>query len=358
MRRAAQQYRTYYIEEPIFGDADFLETSLDSSGVMICVPHITIHLSAEESQARTARLIDQLVQQEGLRTYILWVYTPMELPVVSHLSPVLTVYDCMDELSGFRFAPSLLQDRERQLFQQADVVFTGGYHLWEKKRLHHPNVYPFPSSVDVAHFRQARLPQADPPDQASLPAPRLGFYGVLDERFDSALISELARRRPEWSIVLIGPTVKVSAEELPHEPNVIYLGQKRYEELPAYLSHWDVAMLPFARNEATEFISPTKTPEYLAAGVPVVSTAIHDVVHPYGDMGLLQIADDAAGFEAAIQDLLATRHQDVALRRQAQADLYVDRLSWDATWCAMQARMTEALHRNSLPEHVEESTYV
>ncbi|WP_310584337.1 glycosyltransferase, partial [Deinococcus sp.] len=328
MTRAARQYRAFYVEEPIFyegsndiGKGDHLERFTDASGVTVCTPHILAGLSAQESQARTARLVEELLRQEGLERYVLWVYTPMEWPVVSGLSPALTVYDCMDELSGFRHAPIQLREREQQLFARADLVFTGGQRLWEAKRLQHPFAYPFPSSVDVPHFEQARAAQGDPADQSGIRFPRLGFYGVLDERFDAALVSELAQRRPEWSIVLLGPVVKVSLEELPQESNVFYLGQKTYEQLPAYLSHWDAALLPFARNAATEFISPTKTPEYLAAGVPVVSTAIHDVVRPYGELGLLRVADDAAGFEAAILGALEGRGSEAEQGRQARADL-------------------------------------
>lgn len=345
MTRAAKKMPTYYVEEPIFGESDYLERSTDPSGVVVCVPHITQGLSAAESQARTARLIETLVREEGLKNYALWAYTPMELPVTVGLRPAVTVYDCMDELAGFRNAPPELHEREQQLFRQADLVFTGGHRLWEAKRLQHPHAYPFPSSVEVPHFAQARQEQNDPADQEGIPSPRLGFYGVLDERFDSALVSELARRRPEWAIVLLGPVVKVSREELPQESNVHFLGQKSYTELPSYLSHWDVALLPFARNEATEFISPTKTPEYLAAGVPVVSTAIHDVVRPYGDLNLLRVADDAAGFEEAISAILGEMDSEVARDRQARADSYLQQLSWDHTWAGMQARMREALAR-------------
>jgi glycosyltransferase involved in cell wall biosynthesis len=345
MTRAARTFRTYFFEEPIFGPSDYLEQRLDSSGVTVCVPHITVGLSAEESQARTAKLLSDLVRAEGMKRYVLWVYTPMELPVAQHLTPTVTIYDCMDELSGFRHAPPQLHEREQQLFRQADLVFTGGQRLWEAKRLQHQHAYPFPSSVDVAHFATARQPQGDPADQRPIAAPRLGFYGVLDERFDTALVSELARRRPEWSIVLLGPVVKVRQDELPQESNVHYLGQKSYQELPAYLSHWDVALLPFARNESTEFISPTKTPEYLAAGVPVVSTAIHDVVRPYGELELLRVASDAAGFEAAIQTSLDERGSNVQRERQQRADEYLSGLSWDRTWAGMQERMLEALQR-------------
>ena len=354
MTRAAQGLKTYYVEEPIFGHEDRMECSTDSSGVVVCVPHVTAGLSAEESQARTARLLERLVASEGLRRFVLWVYTPMELPITAGLTPALTIYDCMDELSGFRYAPPELQHREAQLFQQADLVFTGGHRLWEAKRLQHPYAYPFPSSVEVPHFAQARQPQAEPADHTAISGPRLGFYGVLDERFDAALISDLARRQPEWQIVLLGPIVKVSREELPQEPNVHYLGQKSYAELPDYLGHWDVALLPFARNSATEFISPTKTPEYLAAGVPVVSTAIHDVVRPYGDLNLLRVADDAAGFEAAVQEILAERGSEAAQDRQARADAYLNTLSWDRTWTDMQARMVEALARRDSLQSLDE----
>ena len=354
MTRAAQDLKTYYVEEPVFGPEDRMECSTDPSGVVVCIPHVTAGLSAEESHARTARLLEGLAASEGLRRYVLWVYTPMELPITAGLTPALTVYDCMDELSGFRYAPPELQHREAQLFQQADLVFTGGHWLWEAKRLQHRYAYPFPSSVDVPHFAQARQKKAEPADHTAISGPRLGFYGVLDERFDAALISELARRQPEWQIVLLGPVVKVSRDELPQEPNVHYLGQKSYAELPSYLGHWDVALLPFARNAATEFISPTKTPEYLAAGVPVVSTAIHDVVRPYGDLNLLRVADDAAGFEAAVQDILAERGSEAAQDRQARADAYLNTLSWDRTWAEMQARMVEALARRDSLQSLDE----
>lgn len=343
MTRAAQTRNVYYIEEPIFGEtADQMELRRDASGVLVCTPHIMHGLSAEESQSRTAKLLQDLVRNEALTDYVLWVYTPMELPITAGLNPSLTVYDCMDELANFRFAPPELLTREAELFRRADLVFTGGYRLWEAKRHKHPRVFPFPSSVDVPHFAKARRVKTEPEDQAELPSPRLGFYGVLDERFDAALMSELAERRPDWTFVLLGPVVKVSRDELPQASNVHYLGQKSYAELPAYLSGWDVALLPFARNDSTEFISPTKTPEYLAAGVPVVSTAIHDVVRPYGEAKLLEVAHDAQGFEEAIQKLLDGRGTEQAAERQSRADVYLSQLSWDKTWQNMEDRMAEA----------------
>ena len=189
----------------------------------------------------------------------------------------------MDELSAFKFAPPQLREAETALFNAADIVFTGGHSLYQaKKHLHH-NIYPFPSSIEKEHFSKARIHNQEPPDQQHIPHPRLGFFGVLDERFDIELIREAAIRKPEWNFILLGPVVKINHDDLPRLSNIYYPGGKTYNELPAYISGWDIALVPFALNESTKYISPTKTPEYLAAGKPVISTAITDVVKPYGE---------------------------------------------------------------------------
>ncbi|GGK18441.1 glycosyl transferase [Deinococcus malanensis] len=343
MTRAARDRRVYYVEEPMFGEyANQLELERTDSGVTVCTPHLQAGLTPAEAQGITARLLEGLVNDENLTEYDLWVYSPMELPVASHLSPRITVYDCMDELANFKGASSELRRREASLFQQADVVFTGGHRLYEAKCLQHSNVFPFPSSVDVGHFAQARTDLADPADQAALARPRLGFYGVIDERFDIDLIGEVARRRPEWHFVLLGPVVKIDEAELPRGENLHYLGQKKYADLPAYLAHWDVALLPFSLNASTEFISPTKTPEYLAAGVPVVSTSIRDVIRPYGDGDMVRVADGADAFEAACAAALAEAGTLAATRRQERADAYLAQLSWDLTWQGMRDELEAA----------------
>jgi UDP-galactopyranose mutase len=261
----------------------------------------------------------------------------MSLPFSDHLDAAAVVYDCMDELSAFSGAPPVLLERERALLARADVVFTGGHSLYEAKRGRHPNVHAFPSSVDVAHFRRARARLPEPPDQASIPHPRIGHYAVLDERLDIDLVAAIADARPDWQIVLVGPVVKIDPASLPRRPNIHYLGGKRYEELPAYLSGWDAAFMPFALNESTRFISPTKTPEYLAAGKPVVSTPVTDVVRTYGERGLVQIADTPAGFVAALERILTTGDE----RRPwlDDVDRTLGEMSWDQTW----ARMRELL---------------
>ena len=213
-----------------------------------------------------ARSIIEPVSQDVIK----WYYTPMMLAFSRSLSSICTVYDCMDELSHFRFAPAELKTLEAELFSLADVVFTGGFALYEAKRGLHANIHPFPSSVDRAHFATARSRLPDPEDQAALPHPRLGYFGVVDERVDLDLLATLAETHPEWSLVIVGPVVKIDPATLPRRPNIFYLGMKAYDDLPAYLSGWDVALMPFAINDSTKFISPTKTPEYLAGGRPVV----------------------------------------------------------------------------------------
>jgi UDP-galactopyranose mutase len=273
---------------------------------------------------------------------IAWYYTPMMLPFSAHLDADVTVFDAMDELSKFKFAPVKLLELEQALIDRADVVFTGGSSLFEAKKDRHPNVHCFPSSVDRAHFAKARAKLFDPRDQEDLPRPRLGFYGVIDERFDTELLAKAAEMRPDWSFVMVGPVVKISEEDLPKRPNIHYVGGKTYGELPSYLSGWDVALMPFAMNESTQFISPTKTPEYLAGGKPVVSTPIKDVVRHYGHLQGVQIASDAKSFVAACEKALdLARDQDAGWL--AEADLLLSATSWDTTQARMAGLVADLL---------------
>ena len=343
LTRFARTRRVFYIEEPIHdAESPRIDTSRDASGVVVAVPHLPAGLTGEDATIPLRRLVDELFDAHDIRRYVLWYYTPMALAFSAHLTPAAVVYDCMDELSAFAHAPVGIRVAERDLMRRADVMLTGGHTLFEAKRHLHPNVHAVPSSVDAGHFRRARRAVSDPPDQSVIPSPRLGFFGVIDERLDVPLLAESAALRPDWHFVLVGPVVKIDPSTLPRPGNIHYLGSKSYAELPAYIAGWDVALLPFARNEATRYISPTKTPEYLAAGKPVVSTAIRDVVHPYGNMGLARIADTPREFVAAIEDALA----EPAAPRLAAADALLARTSWDATW-AFVASLIDAPSRSS-----------
>jgi UDP-galactopyranose mutase len=338
LSRCAQDRRVFYVEEPVHGETLRLDVRMNEQGVHVVVPHLPegVRGKRKEEEALVQTLLARLFAERRIREYALWYYTPMALGWTRGLRPLATVYDCMDELSAFKGAPPELREREDELFRRADLVFTGGQSLYEAKRGRAPHVYAFPSGIDREHFGRAREATPDPEDQASIPHPRLGFFGVVDERFDLQLLGALSRERPDWHFVIIGPVVKIEADALPRAANIHYLGGKSYKELPAYLAGWDVATLLFARNEHTRFISPTKTPEYLAAGKPVVSTSIRDVVRPYGEMGLVRVADDAAEFARAADELIARGADSDWL---ARVDALLVQNTWDRTW----ARMSELI---------------
>ncbi len=335
LSRAALERRVFFVEEPVSDQGEpRLEVSQPQEQLTVVVPHLPRGLSEEAVNSAHQKLINDLFKLGHIHTYIVWYYTPMALTFTRHLKPVVTIYDCMDELTLFKGASPMLKKLEVELFSRADLVFTGGQSLYEVKRNQHPSVHCFPSSIDVAHFAQARQPGEEPADQADVPHPRLGFFGVIDERFDSPLLTSLAETRPDWHFVLIGPVAKIDRATLPQRDNIHYLGPKSYSELPAYLAGWDVALLLFARNDATRFISPTKTPEYLAGGKPVVSTSIQDVVQPYSEQQLVRIADTVPEFVAAVETILAQSAAETALWQQ-RADQFLAAGSWDQTWRQM-----------------------
>ena len=340
LSRCAQKRRVFFFEEPLEGKRR-LATRTSDSGVVVAQPHLPSGLSPAELVAAQRTLLDELLEREGIENYVLWFYAPMAAAFTRHLDPLATIYDNMDDLPSFKGAPPELLEREAELLGRADLVFTGGQSLYEAKLGRHDSVHLFPSSVDTAHFAAAREPQCDPADQTEIPYPRLGFYGVIDERMDLELLDGLAELRPNWQLVLLGPIAKIDENALPRRGNIHYLGQKAYEELPRYVSGWDVALLPFARNEATRFISPTKTPEYLAAGKPVVSSAIRDVVRPYGESGLVRIADDAESFATAVEQAMA---EDGEVR-QRRVDAFLTEHSWDYTWADMSELIASAAGR-------------
>lgn len=341
MSRCARAHRVYYVEEPVHGAGEpRLELRPTPEGPVVVVPHLPSGLDEAQVTPAQRRLLDGLLEDEGIGDLVAWYYTPMALPLSRHLEPMAVVYDCMDELSNFRFAPTQLPRLEAELFARADVVFTGGESLYESKRTRHHNAHLFPSSIDPAHFGAARGPLPDPADQAGLPRPRLGFYGVIDERLDIDLVAGIADAEPGWQLVMLGPVVKIDPADLPRRENVHYLGRKRYSELPSYLANWDAALLPFALNEATCFISPTKTLEYLAAAKPVISTSIRDVVRPYGDRGLVRIADGVDAFVAAARAALS---EDDRSTWVADVDAMLARTCWDETWGRMLGHIGDVL---------------
>jgi len=343
LSRMSDHFRVVYVEEPVFDTNNaYLESRQNEDKVWVVVPHLPAGLSDEEILRQQNLLLKTFMENFQCLNFIAWYYTPMAIHLNPSFTPSLVVYDCMDELSAFKNAPSIMKEREKELLKRADIVFTGGYSLYEAKKGSHANVYAFPSSIDRKHFGKARSMNIEFSDQQDIPFPRIGFFGVIDERMDLELLQAMAERKPDWHFIIIGPVVKIDPATLPQNANIHYLGQKAYKELPYYISKWNVAMMPFAINESTRFISPTKTPEYLAAGKPVVSTPVYDVLRSYGNRGLVAIASTPEEFIKAIQDVIdmPDRHQWLKA-----VDLALAENSWDRTVEDMLFHINSALEK-------------
>lgn len=345
LTRFADHFRIFYVEEPIFHSNYDNYSEVVHNNIHIIKLHLRGDHTASDSIQRQQSLLSDVFLKHKINEYILWYYTPMALALTKELKPVVTVFDCMDELSAFKFAPPALKQMEKELLNKADVVFTGGHSLYEAKKRQHANIHSFPSSIDKKHFIAARHIKQEPADQLNIPHPRFGFYGVIDERFDIDLINAVAEKRPDWHFILVGPVVKIDPESLPRKRNIHYLGSKKYSELPLYLSGWDISMISFALNESTKFISPTKTPEYLAAGKPVISTPIKDVVESYGNIGLVNIISNADEFVDVAEKELSVKDRRKWLQ---QVDKCLANSSWDTTVNQMRVLIYKAISEKQI----------
>jgi glycosyltransferase involved in cell wall biosynthesis len=349
LNRFAKNQKVYFYEEPIFDSEgnSYLSISNRGKNVEIVVPHLKPGLNESQITGTLEILFDQFIENFELENCLFWYYTPMALKYTSKHKPKLVVYDCMDELSAFKFAHSDIISLEKQLMAKADLMFTGGHSLYEAKKQFHDHIFPFPSSIEKKHFEKSRT-CGEAEDQQKIAGIKIGFFGVIDERFDIELIKNIAQKRPDWQLILIGPVVKIDESTLPRDKNIHYMGQKSYDQLPNYLCGWDIALIPFLLNESTRFISPTKTPEYLAASVPVISTPIRDVINPYGIQKLVYICNDCDEFVEAIEKELTTESKEEWLN---QVDQFLKHNSWDKTHETMQEQIKntiEAINKLSI----------
>jgi len=330
LSRLSNQYKIVFIEEPKYHKGEsFMHYSSPLPNVQVCQPHLPVDMPGfhDDHLLHLQKLVRETAAEHD--NPIVWFYTPMALPLLQEVPHArLVVYDCMDELSAFKNPPRQLIQREKALMQMADIVFTGGPSLYEAKRDLHPNVHCFPSSVDVAHFSRALDRSISHAAHDAIPGPRLGFFGVIDERFDAELLAKIADEHPQWQLVMVGPVVKIDPNSLPQRPNIHYLGQQSYSDLPSFVAGWDVCLMPFAMNDATRFISPTKMLEYMAAELPIVSTPIRDVAVPYGDV--VAIGHDAPSFIAACRSALSADEQEKQKRVEKMRKV-VSSTSWDST---------------------------
>ncbi len=343
-RLAARHGRpVIFIEEPVREEAGspFWEKRYAQPGVLVCRPHTAVEEAGfSAKQVPELRgMVASLLKEETSGRCDTWFYTPMAVPVLDALDARIVVYDAMDELAGFRFAPPELPAREEELLRAAHVVFTGGPSLYRARKSRHHNVHCFPSSVDREHFGRARSAMPDPEPQRDLPRPRLGFFGVIDERMDLGLLDAIARSHPEWNVVMLGPVVKIDPSELPRHPNIHWLGHQPYEALPAFLANWDICLMPFALNGATRFISPTKTLEYMAGGRMIVSTPVADVAEPYGR--IVYLGSAPGEFITACERALAASPEEQTEVLHAM-DAVLAQTSWDATVASMHTLIERA----------------
>lgn len=351
LTRLGVHWRVVFVEEPRYdeGPARF-EVSEIASNVTVLVPYTPILAAGfhDDQLALLQPLLSTALRAFKLQVDVAWLYTPMALPLAKSLEPVCLVYDCMDELSAFKDAPRQLRQRESALLKDAALVFTGGPSLYEVRRELHPSVHCFPSAVDSAHFSPANLDshcshaKSAAVLQDGLARPRLGFFGVIDERLDLELVATIADHHPEWSVIMAGPVVKIDVRTLPRRPNIHWMGMQPYERLPYLLSGWDVCLMPFALNEATRFISPTKTLEYMAGGKPIVSTPVRDVISLYS--AAVDVASAPLPFVQACEAVLI---ESVAARYQRNTEMLnaVSMNSWQRISDSMNGLLQATLRR-------------
>jgi UDP-galactopyranose mutase len=329
MSRYALHRRVFFLEEPILGNYHVPELHIRRSkeGVEVVVPHLSDKMTVKENTLAMRRLIDELIDTRQIHSYSSWYYTPMFLPLTRHLNPAVVLYDMVDELSLMKASPHRLAELETELLKKSDVVFTGGHSIFEAQKHLHDNIHSFPSGIDCAHFAQARKKLNEPSDQKYIPHPRVGFSGIIDDSLDIELLNDLANLSPQMQFIVIGPTRHIDIADLPKNINIHYLGKKEYSDLPLYMAGWDCAMLPLARTDAARSVSSTKTPEYLAAGKPVVSTAIDDIVKTYGEQNLIQIARTPQEFaDALVAAMTEINAGSVWLKK---VDAFLSEISWD-----------------------------
>jgi glycosyltransferase involved in cell wall biosynthesis len=348
LSRLSRKHRVLFVEAPDVYDAAHV-TRVDLREVTD-FPNINVlQLKIPAKRENDIRWIDKerrrVVQSllsgplgQSFPSIVQWFYDPMAVTALAgQLDEQLIVYDCMDELSLFRGAPPELVRRERELLAVADVVFAGGPKIWRAKRELNRNCFCYGCGVDARHFGEACDPELRVPhDMAGLSRPVFGYIGVVDERIDYELLTRLADST-EGSVVMVGPWTKVDPASFPHRDNLQWLGGRDYSDLPRYAKGFDVCVMPFAINEATRFINPTKALEYMATGRPIVSTPVEDVVSQFSDV--ITIAKDATAFanacaRAAVQPDSRQIERGLALAQQN---------SWESIVARLEQHIEEAL---------------
>lgn len=346
LERFGKKHKVLFIEEQIphvslHGIPNIVEVSKNITALQPRIHHENFLKEYEE-------LLDKYLPRFGIKDPVLWFYGPGFEKLAEKVEHTAIVYDCMDEHSAFKNAYSEgLIKNERNLLAKADIVFTGGKSLFEAKKEFVKNIHCFPSSVDIAHFQKALEKDTKvPKDLLSIKKPVVAYYAVIDERADLELIAEIADLMPKYSFVMIGPVAegKVNINDLPKRENIYWMGGKPYDQLPNYLKGFDICMMPFALNQATKFISPTKTLEYMAALKPIISTPVYDVARDYSEM--VSIVTNAKEFKEAVEYYLNEPKDKKDKRVELQKEV-LKKTSWDQTANQMEDLILEAISKKS-----------
>lgn len=354
--RLAQHYPVLFVEEPVYIESndDYLDLSSPDDNIIRAVPHLSNALRgnydasilAVRALIKTAFADDPVLAQQ-FASPIQWFYTPMPAAaMLGQFKERAVVYDCMDELAQFKGAPQDIAIREKNLLTKADIVYTGGRKLYESKSRHHNNVHFFGCGVDINHYAKARTKTTLVPEDArKINGPIAGYIGVIDERLDYGLLQALADAHPDLQIVMIGPVVKVDPATLPTNANIHWLGQRNYTDLPAYIKAFDVCLMPFALNEATEYINPTKTLEYMAAKKPIVSTAVTDVIRNFTP--IVSVAKTSQEFIAHVMHAVQTENMAMLNAGVEKAQT----MTWDSIVNQMKSLLEEAAAKRAMPDN-------
>ena len=349
LSRFARKHPILFVEEPMFDAAEGMEPRVQMHAVMPNVTVACVHVPQSMSRSRQMPSLLRRLTQEAIGRInensgafdqpLLWYYSPMDSAwSLGYIENRGVVYDCMDELSQFTGAPKRLTAHETRLMEHADIVFTGGYKLGDKKRKQHSNVHVFGCGVEFDHFNKAQDPTTViPPEIASMSRPILGWIGVVDERVDYDLLGKMARLRPDWSFVMVGPVVKVDQNLLPRAPNLFWMGGRDHKQAPNYCAAFDICMMCFALNPSTEFINPTKALEYMATGRPIISTRVRDVVQQWSDV--VYLANDAEEFVSQAEKALG----DARGQRVQRGLELAQQNSWDARVNKMRGLIRDAI---------------
>lgn len=339
LARFSLERKIYFFEDPVFEPVFFpcLRVHQPQEGITVLQAQLPKGIPLSQIALHLRSLLDQFLEDEGIADFTAWYFTPLALRYTHHLRSRKLIYDFTFDSFHAAVDARDLSLIESEMLRRADLVFVNGYSLFQAKRRQHRRIYPRPMGLDVAHFKQARIPQPDPADQAALPFPRIGFSGSLNDAVDLALLEKLALSKPDWHFILTGPAQDLVAYGLAFLPNVHCLGAKSSDELPKYMAGWDLALLPFKVNESTQFMNPGETLECLAAGLPVVSTALPDIVRPYGDLHLVSIGTGVEELIAAAEKILHNPRDEERLKK---VDLFLGGISWDEIWSLLEGLET------------------